>query len=129
MSGVGIIVLAGVIVNNNILLIDAFYANISNTNDKKDAIIKASISRLRPILLTVITGIVGLLPMVFRISFDFVNQRVIYNSPSSQLWCELSYTISIGLLLATVITLFFTPALLVLGKCNRISKSDRMVCY
>ncbi|QLK53308.1 efflux RND transporter permease subunit [Ehrlichia ruminantium] len=129
MSGVGIIVLAGVIVNNNILLIDAFYANISNTNDKKDAIIKASISRLRPILLTVITGIVGLLPMVFRISFDFVNQRVIYNSPSSQLWCELSYTISIGLLLATVITLFFTPALLVLGKCNRINKSDRMVCY
>ena len=128
MNGVGIIVLAGVIVNNNILLIDAFYAYVNNTSDKKEAIIRAAISRLRPILLTVITGIIGLLPMVLRISFDFINQKLIYNSPSSQLWCELSYTISIGLLLATVITLFFTPALLVLGKCNRISKSDKMGC-
>ncbi|QGR02539.1 efflux RND transporter permease subunit [Ehrlichia ruminantium] len=128
MSGVGIIVLAGVIVNNNILLIDAFYTNINSISDKKEAIIRAAISRLRPILLTVVTGIIGLLPMVLRVSFDFINQKIIYDSPSSQLWCELSYTISLGLLLATVITLFFTPALLVLRKCNKIKKSYEMGC-
>ncbi|WDM84946.1 efflux RND transporter permease subunit [Ehrlichia sp. JZT12] len=120
MGGVGIIVLAGVIVNNNILLIDAFYVNMKNIDNKKNAIINAALSRVRPILLTVITGIVGLVPMMLRISFDFINRQVIYNSPSSQLWFELSYTIAIGLFLATIITLFFTPALLMIGKYNRI---------
>ncbi|MGN7618465.1 MAG: efflux RND transporter permease subunit [Ehrlichia sp.] len=116
MGGVGVIVLAGVIVNNNILLIDAFYVNVKSIGNKRDAIINAALSRVRPIFLTVITGIIGLVPMMLRISFDFVNRQVIYNSPSSQLWFELSYTVAIGLFLATVITLFFTPALLMIRK-------------
>ena len=123
MGGVGIIVLAGVIVNNNILLIDAFYVNINSIGNKKDAIINAALSRVRPILLTVVTGIIGLVPMMLRVSFDFINRQVIYNSPSSQMWFELSYTIAIGLFLATIITLFFTPALLMIGKYNRIIKT------
>ncbi|RZB13065.1 AcrB/AcrD/AcrF family protein [Ehrlichia minasensis] len=123
MGGVGIIVLAGVIVNNNILLLDAFYINMESVCDKKDAIIMASLSRVRPILLTVVTGIIGLVPMMLRINFDFINRQIIYNSPSSQLWFELSYTIAIGLFLATIITLFFTPALLMIGKYNKINKS------
>ena len=123
MGGVGIIVLAGVIVNNNILLLDAFYINMENIYDKKDAIIMAALSRVRPILLTVVTGIIGLVPMILRINFDFINRQIICNSPSSQLWFELSYTIAIGLFLATIITLFFTPALLMIGKYNKINKS------
>ncbi|AHX08420.1 efflux RND transporter permease subunit [Ehrlichia chaffeensis] len=122
MGGVGIIVLAGVIVNNNILLLDAFYINMNTICNKKEAIVRAALSRVRPILLTVVTGIIGLVPMMLRVSFDFINRQVIYNSPSSQLWFELSYTIAIGLCLATVITLFFTPALLMIGKYNKINK-------
>ncbi|MFV9838635.1 MAG: efflux RND transporter permease subunit [Aaplasma endosymbiont of Hyalomma asiaticum] len=116
MGGVGIIVLAGVVVNNNILLIDAFCTNIGSSCSRREAIIKSAISRLRPIFLTVITGVLGLLPMVLKISVDFIDRRILYDSPASQLWFELSTTTSMGLLLATVITLLFTPALLMCGK-------------
>ncbi|MDD9363115.1 MAG: efflux RND transporter permease subunit, partial [Anaplasma sp.] len=68
MGGVGIIVLAGVVVNNNILLIDAFCANIKSGLSRRDAIIKSALSRFRPIFLTVITGVLGLVPMVLRLS-------------------------------------------------------------
>ena len=122
MGGVGVIVLAGVIVNNNILLLDAFYINMKAKCSKKEAIARAALSRVRPILLTVITGIVGLIPMILHISCDFINRQIVYNSPSSQLWFELSYTIATGLCLATIITLFFTPALLMIGKYDKIGK-------
>lgn len=112
MGGIGVIVLAGVVVNNNILLIDAYRANSASARNKREAIIKSAISRLRPIFLTVITGVLGLLPMVTRISVDFIGRRVLYDSPSSQLWFELSTTAAMGLLFATIITLMFTPAVL-----------------
>ncbi|KJV68917.1 efflux RND transporter permease subunit [Candidatus Neoehrlichia procyonis] len=121
MGGVGIIVLAGVIVNNNILLIDAFCVNLNSITTKKEAIIKAALSRIRPILLTVITGVLGLLPMICKVSIDFLHRDVLYDSPSSQLWVELSTTISVGLIFATVITLFFTPSLLMISKIKEKS--------
>ncbi|MCU7611595.1 efflux RND transporter permease subunit [Anaplasma capra] len=116
MGGVGIIVLSGVVVNNNILLVDAYRENLETMPDRKSAILKSALSRLRPIFLTVITGVLGLLPMVLKISIDFFGRKVLYDSPSSQLWFELSITTSVGLLLATVITLLFTPAILMLGE-------------
>ena len=116
MGGVGIIVLAGVVVNNNILLIDAFCTNLNKLGSRREAIVKSAISRLRPIFLTVITGVLGLLPMVLKISVDFIDRRILFDSPASQLWFELSTTTSMGLLLATVITLLFTPALLMCGR-------------
>ena len=121
MGGVGIVVLAGVAVNNNILLVDAFRINLANGCSLRDAAVKAALSRLRPIFLTVITGVLGLLPMVFKISIDFVSGKILYNSPSSQLWFELSSTISMGLLLSSGIMLLFTPAVLMLR-----AKSDRV---
>ena len=129
MGGIGVIVLAGIVVNNNILLIDAYRANFASARNKREAIIKSAVSRLRPIFLTVITGVLGLLPMVMRVSVDFIGRRVLYDSPSSQLWFELSTTTAMGLLCATVITLMFTPAVLMCGKdrgpgenCDKIAR-------
>ncbi|KJV86519.1 acrB/AcrD/AcrF family protein [Anaplasma phagocytophilum str. CRT53-1] len=121
MGGVGIIVLAGVVVNNNILLIDAFCANIKSGLSCRDAIIKSALSRFRPIFLTVITGVLGLLPMVLRLSVDFIGRSILYDSPTSQLWFELSTTTSMGLLFATAVTLLFTPAVLMCGGRQKSS--------
>ena len=116
MCGVGIISLAGIIVNNNILLIDAFHINLSEGNDYKTAVMKSAISRVKPILLTAGTTILGLLPMVLKINIDFFSGTITYNAPSSQWWVHLSTTIAGGLTFATILTLFFTPALLMLKK-------------
>lgn len=121
MCGVGIVTLVGVVVNNNIILIDSYHCNLRRKICRKDAIMIAAISRLRPILLTAGTTILGLLPMIFCTSFDFFQLEVNFNSPSGQWWTQLSTSIGGGLLFATVITLFFTPAMLTFDckkSCN-----------
>lgn len=115
MGGVGIIALAGIIVNNNILLIDSF-ENKLKLYGVKEAIIRACISRVRPILLTVATTGLGLMPMITKISINFFKREITYNAPASQWWTHLSITIASGLVLATALTLFFTPALLYCKK-------------
>ncbi|WP_339046986.1 efflux RND transporter permease subunit [Candidatus Mesenet endosymbiont of Phosphuga atrata] len=115
MGGVGIIALAGIIVNNNILLIDSFESKLK-LYGVKEAIIRACISRVRPILLTVATTGLGLMPMITKISINFFKREITYNAPASQWWTHLSITIASGLVLATALTLFFTPALLYCKK-------------
>lgn len=114
MCGVGIISLAGIVVNNNILLIDAFKVNLEEGCGYEEAIIKSAISRVKPILLTAGTTMLGLLPMVFKISIDFFERSIAYDAPSSQWWVHLATTVAGGLTFATILTLFFTPALLML---------------
>lgn len=117
MCGVGIIALAGIIVNNNILLLDAFHQQIKvHKNNIKQCVINASISRIRPILLTVATTILGLIPMITKLNINFFTLQITYDAPSSQWWVDISATIASGLLIATILTLFFTPALLVMQK-------------
>ncbi len=116
MCGVGIIALAGIVVNNNILLIDAFKINLDNGCNYKDAIIRSAVSRVKPILMTAGTTVLGLLPMVTKVNLDIFNFAIYYNAPSSQWWVHLSTTIAGGLFFATILTLFFTPALLMLKK-------------
>lgn len=115
MGGVGIIALAGIIVNNNILLIDSFESKLK-LYDAEEAIIRACISRIRPILLTVATTVLGLLPMITKIGINFFKCEITYNAPASQWWTHLSITIASGLIIATALTLFFTPALLYCKK-------------
>ena len=115
MCGVGIIALAGIVVNNNILLIDAYKEAINNGNDPFTAVSKAAISRFRPILLTAGTTVLGLIPMIFKINIDFFNLKVTYGAPSGQWWQQLSTAIAGGLAFSTILTLFFTPALLIIG--------------
>jgi len=115
MVGLGIIALAGIVVNNNIVLIDSYNDFIERGYAPLDAALKTGVLRFRPVLLTAGTTILGLIPMVFAMNIDFFNRSISFGAPSTQLWTQLSIAISGGLSFATVLTLFLTPCLLVLG--------------
>ena len=115
MSGLGIIALAGVVVNNNIVLIDTFNEYRAKGYEATNAAFHAGLARFRPVLLTAVTTIMGLLPMVFGLTIQFGDRTILSGAPSSQWWTDLSSTIAGGLTFATILTLLATPALLVLG--------------
>lgn len=115
MSGVGVIALAGIVVNNNIVLIDTFNGLRKQGLMVRDAAIRTGVQRLRPVMLTTITTVLGLLPMVFQLNIDLVNQTLSIGAPSAQWWTQLSTAIVGGLTFATPLTLILTPCLLVLG--------------
>ena len=114
MSGVGIIALAGIVVNNNIVLIDTYNLIRSQGVPPIDAALTTCAQRLRPVLLTTITTILGLLPMVYQLTIDLFDRQWSVGAPSSQWWTQLSTTIAGGLIFATILTLIFTPAMLIL---------------
>ena len=116
MSGVGVIALAGVVVNNNIVLIDTYNVLRRQGIDAVDAALRTGAQRLRPVLLTTITTILGLLPMVFAFTIDFVGRDFSIGAPSTQYWVQLATAIAGGLLVATPLTLLLTPAMLVWGE-------------
>ena len=116
MCGIGIIALSGIVLNNNILYIDTYQHLRKNGHDIKDSIIRAGVQRVRPILLTASTAILGLLPMIFGLTINFFTREISYDAPSSQWWRQLSTSIAGGLAFATILTLFFTPCLLLIGK-------------
>lgn len=116
MSGVGLIALAGIVVNNNIVLIDTYNVIRAQGVPALDAALITCAQRLRPVLLTAITTTLGLLPMVYQLTIDFLAREVSIGAPSSQWWTQLSTTIVGGLIFATVLTLVFTPCMLMLGE-------------
>ena len=116
MSGVGVIALAGVVVNNNIVLIDTYNQLRAQGMAANEAAIRTGVQRLRPVVLTTITTVLGLLPMVFQLNIDFVHQQISIGAPSSQWWTQLATAIAGGLTFATPLTLLLTPCLLVLGE-------------
>ena len=115
MSGLGVIALAGIVVNNNIVLIDTYNEYRQRGYRAADAAFRAGLVRFRPVLLTAVTTILGLLPMVFEMTIMLVDRQVLVGAPSSQWWTQLSSTIAGGLTFATVLTLVATPAMLVIG--------------
>lgn len=116
MCGVGVISLAGIVVNNNIILIDNYnHLRAQPGIAPEEAIVRACRLRLRPILLTAGTTILGLIPMAIGMNIDFLQAEVTFGAPSGQWWKQLATTISGGLAFATVLTLIFTPCLLLLG--------------
>ncbi len=115
MTGVGIITLAGIVVNNNIILIDTYQRFVRDGMDPYEAILRTGAQRLRPVLLTAITTIIGLMPMVTGIGIDFITREVTVGAPSTQWWVLLATTVASGLAFATVLTLIITPAMLALG--------------
>jgi len=124
MTGIGIVALAGIVVNNNIVLIDTFQ-EFRQTLPDIEAIIQTGVQRLRPVLLTTITTIAGLLPMMFAISIDFREGGIVVGAPSAMMWTQLATAIVFGLGFATVLTLVVTPSLLALrvwwfGKLPRL---------
>ncbi|MBC6408076.1 MAG: efflux RND transporter permease subunit [Rhodobacteraceae bacterium] len=111
MTGVGIVALAGIVVNNNIVLIDT-YQEYSQYMPRIEAIVRTAQSRLRPVLLTSITTIAGLTPMMFGVSLDFIYGGYSINSPTSLWWKQLATAVVFGLGIATALTLIFTPSML-----------------
>jgi multidrug efflux pump subunit AcrB len=109
MSGVGVISLAGVVVNNAIVLID--YTNKLRTRGMSthQAVISAGATRLRPVLLTAVTTVLGLLPMVTGVSFDFHKMTMSFVSESTQWWQNMAIVVIFGLLIATFLTLIVVP--------------------
>jgi multidrug efflux pump len=114
MSGIGVISLAGIVVNNNIVLIDTFDRLYKKTKNAKEALLMTGAQRLRPVLLTTTTTVLGLMPMALKINIDFVNLEYTYNSPDTQWWVDLSRAIIFGLLFSTLLTLLVTPAALMI---------------
>ncbi|MDX1452499.1 MAG: efflux RND transporter permease subunit [Oleiphilaceae bacterium] len=115
MVGLGIIALAGIVVNNNIVLIDTYNAFIRDGYAPAEAALATGQLRFRPVLLTAGTTILGLIPMVLAMNIDFINRSIAFGAPSTQWWTQLSSAIAGGLAFATVLTLVLTPCLLVLG--------------
>jgi multidrug efflux pump subunit AcrB len=111
MTGVGVISLAGVVVNNAIVLID--YTNRLRTRgmELREAVIAAGATRLRPVLLTAVTTILGLIPMITGVSFDFHKGIFSWVSESSQWWQSMAIVVVFGLVVATFLTLVVVPTL------------------
>lgn len=120
MSGIGVIALAGIVVNNNIVLIDTYNVLRGQGNNTRDAILRTGAQRIRPVLLTTVTTILGLMPMVFKVNLDFFERSIEFGAPSTQWWAQLATAIAGGLAFATLLTLILTPCLLMIGhNCAR----------
>jgi multidrug efflux pump len=111
MTGTGVVALAGIVVNNNIILIDT-YQEYARYMPQLEAIARTAQARIRPVLLTTITTMAGLAPMMFGLSVDFIAGGYSLNAPSSLWWKQLATAVVFGLGVATVLTLVLTPALL-----------------
>ncbi|SEV93194.1 multidrug efflux pump [Cognatiyoonia koreensis] len=121
MGGIGVIALAGIVVNNNIVLIDTYNDLKKSGQSPLEAALRTGAQRLRPVILTSVTTALGLMPMVIGLNLNFFTREIVYGAPSTQWWTELSSAIAGGLVIATVLTLVVTPAMLMLGerKANR----------
>ncbi|MFT6344493.1 MAG: multidrug efflux pump [Paraglaciecola sp.] len=114
MSGIGVIALAGIVVNNNIVLIDTYNILRKEGIPAMEAIIRTGAQRLRPVLMTTVTTILGLLPMVAEVNIDFIGRNVDIGGPSTEWWSQLATAVAGGLAFATVLTLILTPCMLAL---------------
>src|SRR5690606_26799484 len=86
--------------------------------EREEAILRTGVQRLRPVMLTTITTILGLLPMVLEMNIDLINQKIEFGAPSTQWWSQLATAVAGGLAFATVLTLVLTTCLLMLGREN-----------
>ena len=116
LTGVGVVALAGIVVNNNIVLIDT-YNHLRREHPDLDyvqLIVRTGAQRLRPVMLTTVTTVFGLLPLASNLSIDLVNRTIVYGSQLSSFWVPLSQAIVSGLSFSTLLTLVTTPAMLAL---------------
>ena len=116
MTGISIVALSGIVVNNNIVLIDTFNRLRSEFPNLtiEDVVMKTCKQRLRPILLTTATTIFGLLPLALGVSIDVIGRELIVGSRVVGWWQNLASSIVFGLAFSTILTLIFTPAALIL---------------
>lgn len=115
MVGMGVIALAGIVVNNNIVLIDTYNELRADGMSPAQAALESGCLRLRPVLLTAITTVLGLMPMVLGVNVNLFAPALGFNAPSAQWWTQMSSAIAGGLTFATALTLLLTPCMLVIG--------------
>ena len=117
MTFIGIISLAGIVVNNNIVLIDYTNQLRDRGIEKRQAIVDAGTTRLRPVILTALTTVIGLLPLTFGINIDFVgllanmDANLGIGSENTQFWGPMGTAIISGLTFATFLTLVIVPVM------------------
>lgn len=116
MLGTGIIALFGVVVGHNIVLVDTFYQLRHQGFAADVAAMRAAVQRFRPVMLTTLVTVVGLLPLMFQVHPNFRVGDIEYKSPGSEWWVQLSAAVVWGLSFATLLTLFLTPAALAAPK-------------
>ena len=124
MSGLGVFSLAGVVVNNAIVLID--YTNKLRERGMalNEAVVAAGATRLRPVMLTAITTILGLLPMITGVSYDFHKLAISWASESTLWWSSMASVVTFGLMIATLLTLVVVPTLYALMENAKHKLSD-----
>jgi len=110
MTGIGIIALAGIVTNNNIVLIDTYDRLRKEGVPVEEAILRTCRERARPVLLTAGAAVLGVLPIAFGLNVNFIHQEILIGAPSTQWWIQLSTAIVFGLSFATILTLIVTPA-------------------
>ena len=128
MTAIGTIALAGVVVNNNIVLIDT-YAHLRRRGvNKMEAVLETCRERVRPVMLTAVTAILGVLPIAFGVNLALIDHEVTIGAPSTQWWVALSSAIVFGLGFSTVLTLVVTPAaLMIFTRDNESLARGRML--
>jgi multidrug efflux pump len=121
MNGIGVIALAGIVTNNNIVLIDTYDRLRREGVPVEEAILRTCRERARPVLLTAGAAVLGVLPIAFGLNVNFVHREITIGAPSTQWWIQLSTSIVFGLSFATILTLVVTPAQLAfIAKIRRI---------
>ena len=91
--------------------------------DPAEAVIRTGIQRIRPVLLTAVTTVLGLLPLVLGINVDFINMQITQGAPSTQFWQPLASSIAFGLTISTILTLVVTPSALMLADRITLPKN------
>ena len=121
LTGIGIVALSGIIVNNNIVLIDTFNYLKAKHGDwtLEEIIVQTGVQRLRPVFLTTFTTGFGLLPLAMHVSVDLINAEIEVGGPITSQWVSLASAIVFGLSFATILTLIVTPAMLALPDAAR----------
>ncbi|HEX3888799.1 MAG TPA: efflux RND transporter permease subunit [Phenylobacterium sp.] len=114
--GTGVVSLAGVVVGHNIVLVDTYYQLRRQGFQADEAAMRAAAQRFRPVMLTTIVTVVGLLPMMFQVHPNFHNGHIELKAPGSEWWVQLSGAVVWGLSFATLLTLVLTPVLLAAPK-------------
>ncbi|RPI73922.1 MAG: efflux RND transporter permease subunit, partial [Desulfobacteraceae bacterium] len=121
MTGVGVFSLLGIVVKNAIVLIDYTNQLRERGLSVEEAVVAAGCTRLRPVLLTAITSILGFVPMLTGINFDFTTMRLTFASESTQWWFSMASAVSFGLAFSTALTLIVVPVLYSLDQSGTLA--------
>ena len=111
MTGLGVISLAGIVVNNAIVLLDYAEQLRARGLPRRQVVMETGLRRMRPVLLTAITTILGLIPLSTGVEFDFRSLAISTGGESSQWWRSMGVAVIFGLAFATFLTLVVVPVL------------------